>query len=185
MAANQQIEAIAQALDGVLQDGDEFFVRRRGDRVDVTVPGGEGSSLLADAHPELHGHLLDVNEVLANTGGNLIIFGMLASLALCVAIHMEWIGSVLGIDARHLRSFWVYGLIMVAAFFVCVLIISMMEWLKYRGRRGELLAHIRRAGLTRRSVVAEIQGDPSLKDVAAKLKTDRGADREEIEPFVR
>jgi hypothetical protein len=50
------------------------------------------------------------------------------------------------------------------------------QWHLYRRRRYSLLEWIRSAGFTRRTLLARIEKDKSLKKVAGQLKSDRRDD---------
>ena len=185
MDKDQGIEAAARVLEKVLQDGDDFFVRKDDGGVEILTPEEIEPVELADEHPELFGHLLEVNQELSDTGSKMTVFGLLAAVVLCVAVHLQWIDSVLGIDAGRVRSFWAYALFVGASFMFLGQIVLIRESRVYRRQRSELLEHIRRAGLTRRTVLAKIHDDPQLATVADKLKSDRGTDRAGMEPYTK
>ena len=172
MSDNDRASRIAAALNGILETGDEFLVRRTAERIEVARPEPEESPPLDKAHPELYGHLLQVSEELSDAGCNLILMGVAAVAGICLAIHMQWLDSVLGIDAERLRSLWVYGFAMVVAFFFSGFVSEQMERRVYARRRGELMRTIRQAGFTARTLLARIAKQEDLKDVAGKLKTD-------------
>jgi len=172
MSDNERRSRIAAALEGVLEKGDAFLVRRAGDRIDVTRRNPGESPPLDEAHPELYGHLLQVSEELSDAGSNLVWMGVAAVAGICLAIHMQWLNSVLGIDAERLRSLWVYGFVMVVAFFFFGFVSEQMERRIYARRRGELMRTIRQAGFTARTLLARIAKQEDLKNVADKLKTD-------------
>lgn len=177
MSENDRTARIAAALEGILETGDAFLVRRAADRIEVTRPEPEEPPPLDKAHPELYGHLLQVSEELSDAGSSLVWIGLAAVAGICLAIHMQWLDSVLGIDAQRLRSFWVYGFAMVVGLLSFGSLSGVMERRVYAQRRAGLMASIRQAGFTPRTLLARIEKDEDLDDVATKLKTDADADR--------
>ena len=172
MSDTERANGIAAALEGVLEEGDAFLVRRTPERIEVTRPEPEESPPLDEAHPELYGHLLQVSEELSDAGCNLVWMGLAAVAGICLAIHMQWLDNVLGIDVERLRSLWVYGFAIVVTFFLCGYFAEQMEQRVYARRRGELMRTIREAGFTARTLLARIAKREDLKDVADQLKTD-------------
>ena len=65
------------------------MVRRADQQVKVDRFDENELPPLDEVHPELYGHLLEIDEELSSTGGNVIFGGLLAMVALCVAVHMK------------------------------------------------------------------------------------------------
>ena len=178
MSDPQRAAQISAALEGTLEEGEEFLIRRTADGIEVVRPDENEEKSLGDSQPELYGHLLEVNEQLSGAGSSVILAGMLAVVVLCLAVHMQWMDNLTGIDTSPFRSFWVYGVAVLAAFGFLIWVINRMEARVFARHRDHLYASIRAAGLTRRTLLARIEDDERVKDVAEKLKT--GADPDQL-----
>jgi len=173
MVQDERATEIAEALEGLLEDGDEWVVSCDEDEIDVRA-ADEIDEGLDETHPELYGHLLEVSKELSNAGINFVWVGVLAMGGVCLAIHMNWIDGLFGIKAEWLQGFWVYLFLLVAAFMVMGYLATQVESLVYARRRKELGESFRRSGMTRWHLLARIEDDPGVEEVAERLKTDRG-----------
>lgn len=167
---------VAAALDGILEPGDEYLVRRIGDQIEVVRAEDKGAGSLAATYPELYGRLLQLNQELDSAGNGLIGILLVGVIGLCVATHMQWLDRWLQIDLQSLRSFWVYGAALVGALLLGGYLAIVKQWYLYRRRRYPLLECIHSAGFFRRTLLARIEKDKSLKEVAGQLRADRRDD---------
>ncbi|NQU26550.1 MAG: hypothetical protein HQ567_35145 [Candidatus Nealsonbacteria bacterium] len=173
MSQNDRMEQIVEALEPHLREGDQFVVCRTDQQVRVDRFDENETPPLEEVHPEFYGHLLEINEELSNTGGNVFSGGLLAVVSLCVAVHMQWIDSLAQLDLEKVRSFWVYALAVGVTFWLTGMLTSAMKATVYNRRRADLLSTMRQTGLSRRTVLARIVDDENLSDVTNRLKTDR------------
>ena len=177
MSKPERSQQVAQAVEGILKEGDKFVIQRSHQHLTVTTPDKAEFPDLGDTHPELYGRLLEIGERLskAERGFGRLIF--LVAILLCAAIQMLWFRDWLGIQAERLQGFWVYALILFVAYLIQRRIAVMRGWLAYRRERPELLGALRDAGLARRHVLAKIEPNPSLRTLARRLKLDTEADQ--------
>lgn len=160
---------IVASVDHLVRPGEAWVIRRNKGELEVEE---EGRSALASTHPELHGRLLQANEGIKSAGGWMLIFGTLAVAAGCLAIHLNWLDSILGAKAESLRSFWLYGFAIVASFFVLAWITDRMESMVYRRFRSSIINALPAARITPHQLISLIEGDAALSNVAQYLKKD-------------
>jgi len=172
MPTEEQRQAIAESLDGIVADGERFVVDCHDGRIEVQEIEDADLRPLAEEKPELYGHLLAVSEVLSDAGASLVVFSMLLVAAICLTVHMQWIDTFLRVDIEHLRSIWVYGFALAASFFVVGQIAVWVEAAAYRRHREELIQSIHRAGIGRWHLLARIAEDEQLENVADHMKKD-------------
>jgi hypothetical protein len=127
---------------------------------------------IKDECKDLYGLLLVVDERVGDVGTASIWFVALGALALCVALHMQWLSGLLGEDVEKLRGIWVYILIGVAAFVFYSAVTAARERRVYARFRDEISEAMERNDFDKYTLIAEIQDDPALKQVAELLKTD-------------
>ena len=176
MPGSERSARIIAALEGILEPGEEFLVRRINDRIEVIPRQEAEENAVRESHPELYGHLLEVNEQISNAGSGTIWVGMLLVASFCVAVHMQWLDRLIGIDTSLFRSLWVYGVVVLAGFVLMLWLINRMEARVYAYHREHLLGSISETGLTRRTLLAQVQDDKNVENVAEKLKNDSSAD---------
>jgi hypothetical protein len=164
-------QAVADALREVLEDGEEFYVRCEDDEVVVT----EAATRCQEEHPRLYGHLLSLNEQLAQAGGSSVVWGLLAAGVFCLGLHLEWFDPWLGGAADALRSGWFYALFFVAAALALGAFCNQRARAVYRDGRDHLLSLMLSEGLDRDLLLTLIHGDPAVARVAEHLKLDRHA----------
>jgi hypothetical protein len=179
MPEKERAERIAAALQDILVEREKLVVCKVAGRVVVTEADEGVSPSMSQSHPELFGHLLEIGEELARAGRALALPVFLVAVILCAAIQMKWHDRVFGIETEQLQGFWVYILIAMVAWWVHSMIVRVRVSMVYRRRRDELLAAIRQAGLSRRYVLAGIEGNANLLQLAKRLKLDRKADQAE------
>ncbi len=167
-------EEIARHLKEVelLVDGETVVVDCQEGEVHVREIDEAQSAPLSEEYPELYGHLAAVSEILSDAGSNFVLFPMLTVAVICLAIHMQWIDTLLGIDIEKMRSYWVYAVALSVCFFVCGQIALWVEQLVYRRYRADMIRAIGEAGLSRWRVLARISQDKDLSNIVDKLKTD-------------
>ena len=166
---------IADRLDGMLEDGEAITARHNGGEIEVSATSGA----LRVEHPQLYGRLLAASEDVSNVGTSMLPVVGIVAMGVCLAIQLEWF-EAFGIDAEKVRSFWFYGAVLLAGFFVFGYLVTVLEAQAYRRHRGSLAKAAQEAGYDRFVLLAQIEGDPSLNDVTEAIKKDRKfeADRE-------
>jgi hypothetical protein len=164
--ADDRSDALKKALADVLVDGDRFVVSRTKGEVEVQ----DAASRLKQDNPRLYGVLLTHEQAIAESGGMIFFGAILGSIGLCVALHTHLLDTVLGAREADLRSGWVYAFLIVATVIGSLRITGWFERRTYDQRREELLEEIGGAGLDRPTLLAIIDGDSSLSNVAEHLK---------------
>lgn len=173
MTAEEQADReqeIADALAGLLDDGERWVVACRNGRIDVRPAEAASLKPFSEEQPDLYGYLLSVNEVLSDAGTSFVVTSMFVAAAVCLAIHMEWIDTLLRIEIERLQSVWVYSFALAATFFGSGHVALWIEAMAYRRHRGDLLLAIRQSGFTLNRLLARIAGDEELGKVAERLK---------------
>ncbi len=165
-------EEIARHLEEILVDGERFVVDSGGGHVHVEALEETRFPPLSEEKPDLYGHLAAVSEILSDAGSNFVLFPMMTVAAICLAIHMKWIDTFLGVDVDKVRSIWVYATVLTACFFLCGQIALWIEQFVYRRYRADLIRAIREAGFSRWYLLARISQDEDLSNIVDKLKTD-------------
>jgi hypothetical protein len=127
---------------------------------------------LREEHEELYGILLLANQKIKDVGTTLIWVLGVGVLAFCVAIHLRWFDTVLGISVEEVRSVWVYVLLAVCAFVLFFVYTQAREKVLYRSFKPAILSYLRDKDISIYSMVARIEGDSSLSDIAEKLMED-------------
>lgn len=116
--------------------------------------------------------MLQINEGISNAGGWFVVGGLIVVLGACLAVHMGWLDEVIGAGVAKVRSIWVYGF----AVFVSVVLLGGLatgwERVVYSRHRYALLSAIEDAKLTPHRVLAEIENDEGLHDLADRMKND-------------
>ncbi len=172
---------IADALAGVLDEGERWLVACRSGRIDVRPAEAASLKPFSEEQPDLYGYLLAVNEVLSEAGTGFVMTSMFVVAAICLAVHMEWIDRLLRIEIERLQSVWVYAFALAATFFGSGQVALWIESMAYRRHREELLRAIRSSGFTLKRLLARIAGDGQLGKVAERLKTE-SARRDSSDP---
>jgi len=163
-------QEIADALSGVLADGQSCFVQCK-DNV-VTVDAPDALAQFWQDHTELYGYLLSLNEAIRGAVGYFYSFMFVITALACLAVHLAWVDDFLGMPVAKLQSWWLYLVVAVVMFVIaCTVGESRYRGNYLRYRRGVMQA-IDDAGLTKNSVLAMIHGDDSLARVADQLKSD-------------
>jgi hypothetical protein len=166
-------EEIADMLDGMLGEGEAIIARHNGSVIEVSATSGA----MRVEHPQLYGRLLAASEDISNAGTSLLPIVGIGAMGVCLAIQLEWF-EAFGIDAEKVRSFWFYGAVMLAGFFVFAYLVTVLERRAFRRHRGSLAKAAREAGYDRFVLLSEIEGDASLKNVAEAIKTERNFEAE-------
>jgi len=166
-----QKRKIAEALTGVMRDGQRCLIQcSDGDiTVDSKVPAAE----IKQKHADLYGQLLTANEAISDAGGWVGIVMFFTAAVFCLAIHMAWFNSVLGVPVERLQSFWLYLLVLAVVVIVSGGLVSVREQQAYRRHRQEVLRAIADAGSTKNAILTAINDDPALKSIAEWRKKDR------------
>lgn len=127
---------------------------------------------LKQDHPELYGRLLIANEKVENVG-TLSIWLMLAFvLGACVTIQMAWIDTVLGVPVQRLQGWGVYALIAVVSFVIYCIYTHFAEKAAFRNVRQPIIQYLNSYNLSVPWLIAQIENDSSVSDVAEQLKSD-------------
>jgi hypothetical protein len=127
---------------------------------------------------ELYGHLLAANRRLESTGGHSFFWLLILLPAfLSVGLHLQWLDVLSGYDLGALRSGYVYGLIWLVAFILFCVYADFAVKIAYARIRRELVPLMRRSGYTQYTLLAEMQEDPALKEIAESIKQDQNMDQ--------
>ena len=124
--------------------------------------------------PELYGLLLLADQKISNVGSTLVWVILVATLGSCVALHMHWLDKVTGLDFDAGRGIGVYILICVSSFAFFSFVNGILERSAYRAMREELLGVIQRRNRSIYNLIAEIQSDEDLTNIAEQIKDDKG-----------
>ena len=127
---------------------------------------------LRDSDEELYGLLLLANQKVSNVGTMLVWVLGIVGLLICVAIHMRWVPTLLGIPVDELRGFGVYTLIMLLVFTLFYWVTSVQERQIYGRMRPELLARLRDQQMSVQVLLARIADDDDLEDIRDQLMDD-------------
>ena len=160
---------LEKLLENEVREGERFVVRADARGVEVTPHQEERDGFFRE-HPDLHGELLSVNEVVSNAGTTYLFLVLAAVLSLCLTVANAWIDDLFGIDVHRLLGFWFYALVVVTGFFVFVRGVEYLERRAFLKRRRSLVDAAGTARLTRNRLLALIEGDRALNDVAERLK---------------
>lgn len=166
MDEDNRRDNVAEALEPVLEEGDQFKVFCHEGKVYVE---DEATSVCAVRHPRLYGRLLALNTQLEDVGSGLGRLPTLAGLAFCVSVEMGWVWSELGDSARR---WWVYFLLFFFLFQVLGWISGQLQRRFYRVSRHELLPLLAAEKLDRDVLLSLIEGDPALERISHFLKLD-------------
>lgn len=126
----------------------------------------------AEEHRDFYGFLLVASQRIDNVGTTTVWLFGIAVLGLCVSVHMEWIDGVAGISTESVRSYGVYAVFSIAAFFVYALHIERREKALYRLIKPELHQRLRKEGMSVYELLAQIEDDDSLAEISEQLKDD-------------
>lgn len=165
-------EAIIQALDGILDEGECFLVRCSEGQVVAAAITEDGLTPLRLTHEDLYGCMLSVNEDVTSTTLHTLAISVIVAGILSVAIHLEWLGAVLGPVQTSLQSIWVYITLLFLSFFLGLLIDQLIARKKYDRRRSEIMQALFISGLSRYQLLARLEGDASVAQALSLLKSD-------------
>ena len=168
--SQRRSQDLAQQIRPHLEEGEEFTVYWNEDRVEVAPL--TDANLLQQAHPDLLGRLLALDNQISNAGSLLSWFGMSGLALACLTVHLGWVDTVLGQPIEKFQSLWVYALVIVLGFGLLGLVVSRFERAAYQHQRGPLIDAMKDAGLTHYEVLAMIEGSSELKRVAEQMKAD-------------
>jgi hypothetical protein len=168
-------DEVATFLEGALQDGEGFLVRCNNFSIEV-VPFHEQEPFeLKHTHEELYGCLLSINEEISERQFPYFWLTLVALVFFCLALHLQWLDTLLNIDFQGIRSIWFYLSTALATVVLYNIIIGFVERSIYRRRRPELLQAIFEAGINRYKLLARMEGDPGISHISDKLKIDRSS----------
>jgi hypothetical protein len=126
---------------------------------------------------ELYGCLLAANQRLESPGGYSLWLLILLPAFLSVGLHLQWLDVLSGYDLGALRSGYVYGLIWLVAFILFCVFADLEVKIVYARIRRELVPLMRRSGYTQYTLLAEMEEDPALKEIAERIKQDQNMDQ--------
>jgi hypothetical protein len=166
---------IVVMLDGMLHDGESITVCNNSEHIEIL----NESTDLRSEHPKLYGRLLSTSEQLSDAGTSTLPIIGIVCLAFCLAIQLDWF-EAFDIDTEKIRSLWFYGGVLLGGFIVFGFFVTVLEGRVFRRHRQSLAKAAQDADYDRFGLLSEIEGDPSLTDVAAAIKKDDrfGSDRE-------
>jgi hypothetical protein len=170
---DQHVQAIADAIRPVLQDGDNYHVARVDDQILVSEAY---TSICSVKYPRLYGRLLSINAEIEASGGSFASWGLLLMGAVVVGIQLDWfVGVVPQNLLDHTKSVWFYVLAMLLAIQLLGLLGRPLERAAYARNRSDLLSLMATEGVDRDLLVAMLEGDDQVTRVAAFLKLDHEA----------
>ncbi len=123
-------------------------------------------------HEELYGLLLMVDQKLENAGDGLVAVFIPGTLGLCVAIHLEWFPDFLGLPVAKFQSFWFFLLLGILALTIIGAGTNSQKQMIYRRFRPEILDYLATHQISGYQLIARIEGQAALSDVAEILKAD-------------
>lgn len=126
---------------------------------------------------ELYGRLLAANQRLDGQGNLSIWLLILLAALLSVGLHLQWLDALSGYDLGALRNGYVYGLIWLIAFILFGIFKELGEKIAYARIKRELVPLMRRSGYTQYTLLAEMEEDPALKEIAERIKQDQNMDQ--------
>ena len=132
---------------------------------------------LLEDNKELYGCLLAANQRLDSPGGYSLWLLILLPAFLSVGLHLQWLDALSGYDLGALRSGYVYGLIWLVAFILFCVFADLEVKIVYARIRRELVPLMRRSGYTQYTLLAEMEEDPALKEIAERIKQDQNMDQ--------
>ena len=127
---------------------------------------------VAEHHPELYGRLLIANERIENAGTVVIWLMIALVIGVCATIHMAWVPAIFGIPVARLQSWIVYLLIAVGVFVVYCFYSTLAEKRAYQAVRQPVYEYLQKHHLTVPWLIAQINGDDSVDDIAEQLRKD-------------
>lgn len=164
-------QEIAEALDGLLREGEQLVVSQIEGEVrvrEMVEDEEEVVSSLRDTDPDLYGYLIVVNDRISNATGCLWPTVLLAlTIAACGAVASF---------RPDLSFWWVYTLIVIGGCVIWVLGNEWREQVVYWHNRPDLFARLNAASLSRDRLLAVVASDSQLSSLTGKLKADHGAD---------
>jgi hypothetical protein len=133
----------------------------------------EVSSELKEEHQELYGMLLHANRQIDDAGDFLTIAMLIASVAAGLAVHMEWFDNALGVNLERLRHIVVYIVFGIIDLLAVGYSINFLQRGAYKKLRPQILNQIEIDGISPYKLIARIEGDDALKNVAEQLQADK------------
>lgn len=165
-------QEIAEALDGVIQPGSSWVVR--GIANDVLV---EPYDVAAGnrKHSFSHGlvaKLDSVNQIVADSGGLVPLMLVMATIIVCVGLHLNWFNVWIGEKIQFVQSIWVYLPAVTTSFFISGKLSDWFEGRTYRRLRPDLIRQIKGDGLEVSEVYVKIKENEDLSYVARWMRYD-------------
>jgi hypothetical protein len=175
MDEDDRRQAVAEALDPVLEEGDEFHVRCRDG---VIVVSEASAAVCREQHPKLYGRLLSLNAELIQAGRGLVFVPLMVTAFFCLGLDLGWWNTAAqswGVPdlPAHLRSAWFYLLLFVLVLVLVRRVAERRERAVYREERAELAGLIASEGLDTDRLLALIEGDEAVARIGAQLKLER------------
>ena len=140
------------------------------------------NSLMSDAspldafqrrNPSLYGKLLETNQAMEDSTVRWLLVYLLVVLPGGYAtLWFDWHRVLLGLQIAP-ADFASFALLTVAAVFIMVMHIGMLRRRRYHRHRDELLELVTKCGVGRYQLLAILQTDRAVADVATALKRDR------------
>jgi hypothetical protein len=175
MAEENRRAIVSDALRPVMEEGEEYRVYCHEGEVFVEEAQ---TSICSVLHPRLYGRLLSLNTQLDEAGAGMARLPMLVTLAFCVALHLHLLDDWLGVRlADQLNNWWFFLLVLFAVFQLLEAIRGRLRYAVYQRHREELHALILREELDPDTLLAQIEGDPSVATVGHQLKLDNNRGR--------
>jgi hypothetical protein len=133
----------------------------------------DSATSIKHRHPELYGKLLEVNAALQDAGGALVFVYLILLLGIYCGLWFEWYKRIPLLAGIDLGNVWIYALVFVLVFGAWIGHFQLLQWHCYRQSRQEIIDFADRAKVTRYQLLAEIEKDSAVRDVAEALKRDR------------
>jgi hypothetical protein len=130
-------------------------------------------SELKGEHEELYGLLLHSNRQIDDAGDSIMIIFLIVTFGAGLALHMEWLDEFFGADLERLRSWVVYVVGAVVSTLLAGWGIGFLQKRAYRRLREPILYYLETHGISPLTLIAKLEGDDALDDVAEQLQGDK------------
>lgn len=167
---SETVKALGEALARAAAPGTRCTVRETPEGLEFTV--SKADMPLAEEHPELYGTLLSMNEQIER-GAALLLLTLALLAGVSLAVGKGLVDRVGPFEVEDLQGWQFYVPLWLLGLGVWGWIDNRIEQMRYTARRSELADLAARAKVSRSRLLARIEGDDAVDDVAKYIKLDR------------